>query len=144
TGPCATNGCPNIIGTIWTMYNASPRSGCGPTITRAQIWLWADLPQNSGSPWPRSLPTAADCYKWGITHSKPGQSMNEHSTSFQPSDGIPTAEVWATLVRNWVLILGAVAIAVALGIALVSWLAPAYEARAQFRLGQVANNGLFE
>jgi len=70
--------------------------------------------------------------------------MNEHSTSFQPSDGIPTAEVWATLVRNWVLILGAVAIAVALGIALVSWLAPAYEARAQFRLGQVADNGLFE
>src|SRR5690606_29458766 len=65
TGPCATNGCPNIIGTIWTMYNASPRSGCGPTITSAQIWLWADLPQNSGSPWPRSLPTSGNCYKWG-------------------------------------------------------------------------------
>jgi hypothetical protein len=48
TGPCATNGCPNITGKIWTMYSASPRSGCGPTITSAQIWLWADLPQNSG------------------------------------------------------------------------------------------------
>lgn len=44
-------GCPVFRGEV-------KPTGCGPTITSAQIWHWAESPQNSGSPWPHSVATS--------------------------------------------------------------------------------------
>ena len=43
----------------------SPRSGCGPTITTARIWPWADSPQSSIWPWLHKLSTSAVSGNWG-------------------------------------------------------------------------------
>src|SRR5690606_14062964 len=53
-----TSGCPNTTGTAWTTFNKQQQNGCGLTITNAQIWHWADSPQNSGSPWLHSDATS--------------------------------------------------------------------------------------
>src|SRR5690606_31766027 len=54
----ATSGCPNTTGTPLITFSRRQLYGCGPTITNARIWHWADSPQNSGWPWLHSVATS--------------------------------------------------------------------------------------
>ena len=53
----------------WSRFGRQRPTGCGLTITSAQIWHWAALPRSSGWPWPLSF-YSADCGKRGITVEK--------------------------------------------------------------------------
>lgn len=49
------DGCRGTTGKTWITCSVSRPTGCGPTITTARTWPWADLRQNSGWPWPLSF-----------------------------------------------------------------------------------------
>ena len=68
TGQPGTNGCRNTNGKTSSMYRATPRAGCGPTITNARIWPWAGSHRNSGWPWPHQFLLLRPRKNGGITH----------------------------------------------------------------------------
>ena len=64
-GPRDTNGSRNICGKTWSRFGRQRPTGCGLTITSAQIWHWAALPRSSGWPWPLSF---YFCRLWKTGH----------------------------------------------------------------------------
>lgn len=79
TARCAMNGYLSITGRIWRRFRCTPPSGCGNTITTAQIWPWAALPRSSVWPWLHNCSTSRSSAKRGDYQRKgvqPGRCGN--------------------------------------------------------------------
>ena len=68
-GPRDTNGSRNICGKTWSRFGRQRPTGCGLTITSAQIWHWAVYPEAAAGHG-RLVSTSADCGKRGITRQR--------------------------------------------------------------------------